>query len=149
MRKGKNVKRPNLPDLSFFFLLASTAAASAAPFDVTEAWFRSLPGGVPAGGYFTAQNNSGREVAITGVHSDACGMLMMHQSSNKGGMSGMDMVDKVTVPPGGTVKFAPAGYHLMCEQAKMKVGTKVPVSFSLSNGTTVVVAFQVRNAAGK
>src|SRR6185503_1186282 len=149
MRKGKNVKRPNLPDLSFFFLLASTAAASAAPFDVTEAWFRSLPGGVPAGGYFTAQNNSGRAVAITGVQSGACGMLMMHQSSNKGGMSGMDMVDKVSVPPGGTVKFAPAGYHLMCEQAKMKVGTKVPVSFSLSNGTTVVVAFQVRNAAGK
>jgi hypothetical protein len=37
----------------------------------------------------------------------------------------------------------------MCEQPKMKIGAKVPVSFSLSNGTTVVVAFQVRNAAGK
>ena len=143
------MKRPNLPVSGLLLLVASTAAASAAPFDVTDAWFRSLPGGVPAGGYFTAQNNSGREVAITGVHADACGMLMMHQSSNKGGMSGMDMVDKVTVPPGGTVKFAPAGYHLMCEQAKMKIGAKVPVSFSLSNGTTVVVAFQVRNAAGK
>jgi copper(I)-binding protein len=134
---------------SFLFLLASTAAASAAPFDITDAWFRSLPGGVPAGGYFTAQNNSGREVAITGVQSNACGMLMMHRSSNKGGMSGMDMVDKVSVPPGGMVKFAPAGYHLMCEQPKMKIGGKVPVSLSLSNGTTVVVAFQVRNAAGK
>ncbi len=143
------MKRPNLPDLSFLFLVASTVAASAAPFDVTDAWFRSLPGGVPAGGYFTAQNNSGREVAITGVRSDACGMLMMHRSSNKGGMSGMDMVDKVSVPTGGTVKFAPTGYHLMCEQPKMKIGARVPVSLSLSNGTTVVVAFQVRNAAGK
>jgi copper(I)-binding protein len=76
-------------------------------------------------------------------------MLMMHQSSNKGGMSGMDMVDKVIVPAGGTVTFAPAGYHLMCEQPKMKIGTKVPVSFSLSDGTTVVVAFQVKNAAGR
>ena len=135
--------------LSLLLLLASTAAANAAPFDITDAWFRSLPGGVPAGGYFTAQNNSGREVAITAVQSDACGMLMMHRSSNKGGMSGMDMVDKVSVKPGGMVKFAPAGYHLMCEQPKMKIGAKVPVSFSLSNGTTVVVAFQVRNAAGK
>ena len=135
--------------LSFLFLVASTAAASAAPFDITEAWFRSLPGGVPAGGYFTAHNNSDRAVVITGVQSGACGMLMMHVSSNKGGMSGMDMVDKVVVPPGGTVQFAPAGYHLMCEQPKMKIGAKVPVSFSLSNGTTVVVAFQVRNAAGK
>jgi periplasmic copper chaperone A len=149
MRRKQNVKRPNLPDLSFLLLMASTVAASAAPFDVTEAWFRSLPGGVPAGGYFTAQNNSSREVAIIGVQSDACGMLMMHRSSNKGGMSGMDMVDKVSVPSGGVVKFAPAGYHLMCERPRMKIGAKVPVSFSLSNGTTVVVAFQVRNAAGK
>ena len=60
--------------LSLLFLMASTAAATAAPFDVTDAWFRSLPGGVPAGGYFTAQNNSGREVAITGVQSSACGI---------------------------------------------------------------------------
>jgi copper(I)-binding protein len=47
------------------------------------------------------------------------------------------------------VKFAPGGYHLMCEQPKMKVGSKVPVAISLSNGATVLVAFQVRNAAGK
>ena len=79
--------------LSLLLLVASTAAANAAPFDITEAWFRSLPGGVPAGGYFIAHNNSDRMVAITGVRSGACGMLMMHESSNKGGMSGMDMVD--------------------------------------------------------
>lgn len=135
--------------LSLLFLIGSVAAAEAAPFDVTDAWFRSLPGSTPAGGYFTAQNNSGREVAITGVQSEGCGMLMMHRSSNKGGMSGMDMVDKVTVPAGGIVKFTPGGYHLMCEQPKLKIGGKVPVSLSLSNGTTVVVGFQVRNAAGR
>src|SRR3569623_1938926 len=144
MRRRRNVKR-----LSLVILLASGAAANAAPLDISDAWFRSLPGRVPAGGYFTAQNNTGREIAIIGVHSGACGMLMMHQSSNKGGMSGMDMVDKVTVRAGGQVKFAPGGYHLMCEQPKMKIGTKAPVSFTLSNGSTVVVAFQVRNAAGK
>ncbi len=135
--------------LSLLLLLASTALASAAPFDVTDAWFRSLPGGTPAGGYFTAQNNTGREVSITGVNSGACGMLMMHRSANKGGMSGMDMVDKVTLPAGGIVKFAPGGYHLMCEQPKLKIGTKTAVALNLSNGTTVVVGFEVRNAAGK
>jgi copper(I)-binding protein len=143
------LKKTKVKRLSVALLLAMTAAAQAAPFDVTGAWFRALPGKLPAGGYFTAQNNSGREVAITGVQSGACGMLMMHQSSNKGGMSGMDMVEKVAVPPGGAVKFTPGSYHLMCVQPKMKIGAKAPVSFSLSNGTTVVVAFQVRNAAGK
>jgi copper(I)-binding protein len=144
MRREQNVKR-----LSLLVFLASTAAAQAAPFDVTGAWFRSLPGTLPAGGYFTAQNNSGREVAITGVSSASCGMLMMHQSKAAGGMSGMDMVDKVTLPPGGIVKFAPGGYHLMCEQPKLKIGTKAPVAINLSNGGTVIVAFEVRSAMGK
>lgn len=135
--------------LSVVILLATTAGAQAAPFDVSGAWFRSLPGGVPAGGYFTAQNNTQREIAITGVQSEACGMLMMHQSKATGGMSGMDMVDQVKLAPGGKVRFAPGGYHLMCEHPKMKIGAKAPVAITLSNGSTVVVAFEVKNAAGK
>jgi copper(I)-binding protein len=135
--------------LSLVILLLSAGYAQAAPFDITGAWFRSLPGKLPAGGYFTAQNNTGREVAITGVSSASCGMLMMHQSSNKGGMNSMDMVDQVKLPPGGIVKFAPGGYHLMCEAPKLKIGAKTPVAINLSNGTTVIVGFAVRGATGK
>ena len=135
--------------LSLAMLLATTVAASAAPFDVTDPWFRALPGKLPAGGYFTAQNNSRHDVAITGVSSDACGMLMIHQSSNKSGMSSMDMMPRVTVPAGGQLRFAPGGYHLMCEQPKMKIGAKVPVVLQLSDGTAVAVGFAVRGATGK
>ena len=74
---------------------------------------------------------------------------MIHQSSNKGGMSSMAMLDRVNVPAGGQVTFAPGGTHLMCEGAKMKIGTKVPVLLTLSNGTAVAVAFEVRGATGK
>ena len=135
--------------LSLVILMISVTAANAAPFDITGAWFRSLPGKLPAGGYFTAQNNSRRDVAIIGARSEACGMLMIHQSSNKGGMSGMDMMDTVKVPAGGQVTFAPGGYHLMCEGAKMKIGTRVPVLINLSDGTVVAVAFEVKGATGK
>jgi copper(I)-binding protein len=135
--------------LSFVILLLSVGTAQAAPLDITGAWFRSLPGKLPAGGYFTAQNNTRRDVAITGARSDACGMLMIHQSSNKGGMTGMDMVDTVKVAAGGQVVFAPGGYHLMCEGAKMKIGAKVPVLLNLSDGTAVAVAFEVKGATGK
>ena len=132
-------------------LLLTASAASAAPLEITGAWFRSLPGKLPAGGYFTAQNTSTHDIAITGARSDGCGMLMIHQSSNKGGMSGMDMVDKVDVPAGGRVAFAPGGYHLMCTDPtpRMKIGARVPVLLSLSDGTAVAVAFAVRGANGK
>ena len=135
--------------LSLMILSLSVVSAQAAPLDITGAWFRSLPGKLPAGGYFTAQNNSRRDVAIIGARSEACGMLMIHQSSNKGGMSGMDMMETVKVPAGGQVTFAPGGYHLMCEGAKMKIGTRVPVLINLSDGTVVAVAFEVKGATGK
>ena len=135
--------------LSLVFLAAMTATANAAPFDVTDAWFRSLPGKLPAGCYFTAQNNTGRDVSINSVSSDACGMLMIHQSSNKGGMSGMHMMEEVKVPAGGKVAFAPGGTHLMCEQPKMKIGGKVPVTLHLAGGNSATVAFEVRSASGK
>ena len=134
---------------SLLALLAMTAPAIAAPIDINDPWFRALPGKLPAGGYFTAQNNTGRDVSITGVSSDACGMLMIHQSSNKGGMTGMDMLDSVKVPAGAIVKFAPGGYHLMCEAPKMKIGTKVPVVLHLSDGNAIAVGFAVKGASGK
>ena len=135
--------------LSVAILLASCVGAQAAPFDISGGWFRSLPGKAPAGGYFTVQNNTSRDVTITGASSDACGMLMIHQSSNKGGMSGMMMMDEVKVPAGGKVAFAPGGYHLMCEQPKMKIGGKVPVTLHLAGGNSATVAFEVRRASGK
>ena len=135
--------------LSVAILLASCIGAQAAPFDISGAWFRSLPGKAPAGGYFIAQNNTSRDVIITGASSDACGMLMIHQSSNKGGMSGMMMMEAVKVPAGGKVAFAPGGYHLMCEQPKMKIGAKVPVTLHLAGGNSATVAFEVRGATGK
>jgi copper(I)-binding protein len=144
MRKEQNVKK-----LSVAILLASSVTAQAAPFEVSGAWFRALPGKAPAGGYFTVQNNTGRDVTITGASSDACGMLMIHQSSNKGGMSGMMMMDEVKVPAGGKVAFAPGGYHLMCEQPKMKIGGKVPVTLHFAGGNSATVAFEVRGASGK
>ena len=135
--------------LSLAVLLMTATAANAAPFDVSDAWFRSLPGTLPAGGYFTAQNNTGHDVSITGASSQACGMLMIHQSSNKGGMSGMDMMESVKVPAGGIIKFSPGGYHLMCEQPKMKIGGKVAVLLHLSDGGTIAVGFAVKGATGK
>ncbi len=131
--------------------MAPFSQALAAPFEVTDGWFRALPGKLPAGGYFTATNGTGRDIAIMGADSDACGMLMMHRSSNKGGMSGMDMVDRVIVPAGGTLRFQPGGYHLMCENptAKMKVGSKVGVLLKLSDCSSVAAGFVVKNAAGK
>jgi periplasmic copper chaperone A len=131
------------------FLLPTCALAG--PVQVIGAWIRALPAGLPAAGYFTLHNTSSKEVALTTAASAGCGMLMMHKSNEAGGMGSMADVQSVAVPAGGTVKFAPGGYHLMCMNptASIKPGTNVSVTLGFSDGSKVASLFAVRNAQGK
>ena len=132
-------------------VLLFPACAFAAPVQVSDAWIRALPAGLPAAGYFTLHNTSPKEVALTSAASPACGMLMLHKSSEAGGMGSMEDVQSVAVPAGGTVKFAPGGYHLMCMSpaASLKPGASVGVALGFSDGSKVAAAFAVKNAQGK
>ena len=126
-------------------------AAHAADVKVSDPWFRFLTPQVPAGGYFTIHNNGKDEVALTGAETAACGMLMMHQTMDMGGMSKMQDATRIPVPAGGDVKFAPGGFHLMCMNPTpaMKVGATVPVTLKLSDKSEVKADFPVKNAQGK
>ncbi len=135
------------------FLLAaavSVGAAHAAPaVTITDAWFRSLPGSLPAGGYFTLHNPTAKTLSLTGAASPACGMVMLHKSDAMGGMERMEDVTAIDVAPGGTLSFAPGGYHLMCMDPKMKIGGHVPVTLEFAGGTKLTIDFAVRGATGR
>ena len=130
---------------------ATVAPARAADVAVSGGWFRSLPSGQPAGGYFTIKNGGGAPVALVAAQSPACGMLMLHQTANSSGTSRMLDVKSVSVAPGGTVSFTPGGYHLMCMDpgADMVPGKTVPVTLIFSDGSKAHAGFAVKNAAGR
>ena len=133
-------------------LLTLAAAPSPVPaLAISDAWFRALPGALPAGGYFTLRNSSAKAVVLSGAESPACATLMLHKSETKGGMAGMDMVGTLPVAAGGSVSFTPGGYHLMCMNAKpaLKPGTSVKVTLLFQDGGRLTTDFAVRNAAGK
>ena len=103
----------------FSLLLLPTAAMAAnSSLRIEDPWIRALPGALPAGGYFTLHNDGKTAQTLVSAQSGACGMLMLHVSENKGGMSAMHDVTGVDVAPGGKISFAPGGYHLMCMDAK-------------------------------
>ncbi len=131
-------------------LLLAATAAHAAPVTVKDAWFRALPAKLPAGGYFTAHNSGTADLAITAASAPgACGMLMLHQTSDKGGMKGMSKVDQVSVPAGGDAVFAPGGFHLMCMQSNLTAGGTVPVTLTFSDGSKLTADFAVKDAKGQ
>jgi hypothetical protein len=140
----------HLPELTFAALLIA-APASAATVTIKDAWFRSLPAKLPAGGYFKLHNNGSQTVTLTGAESSACGMLMLHKTESKNGTGIMMDMPTVAVLAGGNLKFAPGGYHLMCMDPRpaMKPGRTVSVTLEFSDGTKTHVPFAVKNAKGQ
>jgi len=124
---------------------------ASAGVSVSDAWIRALPASSPSGGYFTLHNDGKSAETLVSAASPACGMLMLHQSENKGGMSAMHEVTGVDVAPGATLRFEPGSYHLMCMGAKpaIRPGAKVPVTLVFKSGEKLTVNFAVRDAAGK
>lgn len=132
-------------------LACTTLSLAAAPrIVVRDAWIRALPGKLPAGGYFTVLNGTGKIVTLSGASSPACGMLMLHRSESMGGMASMRDASRIDIPAGGTLKFSPGGYHLMCMDPgpAIRRGNKVTVELEFADGTRTAVPFAVRGANG-
>jgi copper(I)-binding protein len=130
-------------------LVLLTTSAAATPVTVSDAWFRALPGGLPGAGYFTLHNGTGHALTLTGAKTAACGDAMLHQSTHMGGMAGMSAAAAIDIPAGGTLRFAPGGYHIMCMSPALKIGTTAIVTLHFGDGSSVTARFAVRGANGK
>lgn len=116
------------------------------------AWWRYLMPARPAAGYLTLNNLTDKAKELTGATSDACGSIMLHHSTRKGGTDSMEMVQKITISPKGSVSLAPGGYHLMCTQPKatsFKPGQKIEVVLHFADGGEFATGFDVKGATGQ
>ncbi|HQT64185.1 MAG: hypothetical protein B7Z75_09110 [Acidocella sp. 20-57-95] len=132
--------------LAVLLLCPLVARAAAPELTVVKPWMRYLLPSIPAAAYMELQNPGVVDVVVTGAVSPACGMLMLHKSSDDSGMAMMVDVPSITVPAHGRVVLAPGGYHLMCMSPVMKLGDKVPVTLRLADGGTVAVMLPVYGA---
>jgi periplasmic copper chaperone A len=112
------------------FWLAVTGAAHAAPaVAVSDGWARAtLPHQDEGVAYLTLRSAAGD--TLTGVDSPAAGMVMLHQTTQKNGVSSMEDVDSLALPPGKDVALAPGGTHLMLMDVKhaLKAGDTLRLS---------------------
>lgn len=129
--------------LALAFLAAAPVAAHAAP-QVAAAWSRPAAQGSTGAGYMTL-TSTGPADALVAVQSPDAASVMIHQSTVSGGMASMRMVSRVAVPAGGSVTFAPGGYHLMFVglTRPLKMGDTLPATLVFSSGAKVKAAFVV------
>lgn len=134
-----------------FFSTLLSVGASAADLSVTDAWIRVLPGGAPAGGYFILHNGAKQPVVLVNAKSAVFGHVMMHKTTEEAGLSRMLPVERVEVPAGGKLAFAPAGFHLMLMRPnrKVEVGDRIKITLEFAGGQNLTTDFQVRGPTGK
>lgn len=126
--------------------LGLLGSAFAAGIQVTDAWIRWLPSGLPAGGYAKVRNDTNKEVKLIGASSPKYGMVMLHRTVSKNGMSHMVHVDAIAIAPHKSIAFTPGDYHIMLMQPKPGIapGQKVPVTLEFADGQSVTAEFEVR-----
>ena len=99
-----------------------------------------MPGMQMTAGYLTLRNNSDDEITIDRVSSPQFGRVEMHETLIEGGVSRMQSLPAVVLPPGATVEFEPGGKHLML----MRPGDDLKaVTLTFHSGAAVLLTVSV------
>lgn len=111
-------------------------------------WSRATPGGAKVGGgYLRITNTGAAPDRLVGASFAVAGRTEVHEMAVRDGVMTMrPLNDGVVIPAGGSVEFAPGGYHLMLLDLKAPITAGTPLSGTLTfeKAGKVEVPFQVR-----
>ena len=114
------------------FIFAIFSFLVQADVTISEATVRVLPPGVPnTSAYFTIANESQENITLVGAKSEIANTLELHNHVVVGEVMKMQKQEKVVVPAGETVTFAPGGLHVMLFGLKSSLSEKQKVEISL------------------
>ena len=133
------------------FALALGFAAPAhvqppAGLEVAQAWSRPAVAGGVGGGYMVLVNHGKAADALVRIDSPAAREVQVHHSRMVDGMASMAPVTRLSVPAGGSVTFAPGGYHLMFVGLKraLNPGDTLPATLTFASGAKLQASFKVQ-----
>lgn len=123
----------------------AAAAQTSGPIMVSDAWSRPAVQGTTAAGFLTVMNHGKAPAALLKVDSPLSKKVEIHRSAMTNGVMSMSPQQKVDVPPGGMVTFAPGGYHLMFYSVSrtLKGGDRLPATLTFTGGRRIKVDFIV------
>ncbi len=136
-------------------LMAAPALAVTGPawtmVRTEDAWVREAPPSAAAmAGYMIVVNPSKETLTLVGATSPQFGEVQMHEIVTEQGMTRMQEVKQLVVPPKGRLAFAPGSTHLMLMAPKqpLKAGDPVEIvlRWSPKGKTTVKTSVRPRNA---
>ena len=93
-------------------VLLALQAQAAQPVSVTGAWARATAPGQPVGAAYLSMTAPAMDELLSITSPDAEG-AMLHRSTEKDGVAGMEDMDTLKLRPAQTIRLAPRGLHVM------------------------------------
>jgi len=131
-------------------LLMVAGCSDPRPLNVDGGYVRlNANPGAPSAGYFTIHGGPAA-VVLRDVTTDAAVRVEMHESKTQDGMATMEAIDTVDVPAGETIRFEPAGKHLMLWQVNPQAvaAGKMTFTFIFSNGDRILADAVIQSPNG-
>ena len=116
---------------------------------IDHPWTRPTARGQNAAGYMVIGNTGRVSDRLISVECALASRVTLHSSEMRGGVMSMRQLNAVAVEPGGTIRFAPGGLHIMFEglQAQFAIGSRVTANLVFRRAGRIAVQFTVQSAA--
>ncbi len=113
---------------------------------VEHAW--SKPNYGPNGAaYFIIKNHGKKARHLTGAASPLSKRVELHTHKEEDGVMKMrKLKEPLTIAPGASLKFAPAGHHVMlfAMEKKLKAGETLPLTLHFKDGEKLAITAKVK-----
>jgi len=121
-------------------------AAACVP-QLRDGWVRLPPGRMPMmAGFGRIVNACAAPATVVAASSPSFAEVELHETRLIDGVSRMRHVPELRIAPDGSAVLKPGGLHLMLMRpaAALSPGSRVAVTFTLSDGRTLIGDFEVR-----
>ena len=132
--------------ISVFFAQSLNANAEQKGISISDEWARPIIiAGRPGGAYFTIKNNNQKTDRLISVTSSISKRVEIHEHIMDNGIMKMSQVPSIAIPPRGTVKLKPGGYHIMIFQSDRKytLGESIDLTLEFESGIIIKKTLEV------
>jgi copper(I)-binding protein len=128
--------------------LAACGSGGQVSIAVEDAWVRPSPMEAGNGaGYMVIRNRSAQDDALIAVRADIAEAVEIHQTMQmEGDVTGMQPVESIPIPAGGSAILEPGGYHVMFINMGegIEPGQSVTLTLVFQNAGEIQVQAEVR-----
>ena len=115
--------------------LSTACDAGKAPA-ATDAWVRAMPAERKmTAAYLVIDNPTDETLVVTGATAAGFARVELHTSIEEDGVSRMRPVETIDVEPGGSVRLAPGGLHMMLMGAREPISAGDTIALTLTTDT--------------